>query len=408
MKKKILCAILGGMSGTAFSQTNVTIYGSLDVSGQGYSQTSIKNPAGSQYGGNTFNLVNNTSFMGFKGAEDLGNGLKGIFQAETNLNMTGAPGTAVSVQTTSSVMANVRDSYVGLSGGYGEIRAGYMSTPVRMAVTMADVIPGGTGPSDITKQMGSIRLGVPIGSTQYSTVVRATGIMYSMPTRYGFDGSIMYTGSNNNGTTNTTPATNCTTANAEQSACSITPESAFGFNLGWTGYGLNVKGAFQQANNNTTPVPGTNINNYGDYTTYLVSSAYTGVPGLKLSGLFIRNTLGTNGLTLATPNGVGKLTNNQLWLGVSYRMGNWEPRVSGSWTSDLNGSAVQQLGSRQWTINTGYHFSKRTQVYGVISNLNNSANQTYTFGLQTSQLGTSGVTSGSNLFTYGIGMRTNF
>ena len=408
MSKKVLSLLIGGLSTTAFAQTNVTIYGTLDVSGQGYTQTSIKNPAGSQYGGNTFNLVNNTSFMGFKGVEDLGDGLKSLFQAETNVNMTGAPGAGVSYSTGSSLMANVRDSFVGLSGTYGVIRAGYMSTPIRMSVTMADVIPGGTGPSDITKQMGSIRLGAPIGSTQYSSTVRATGVMYSMPTRYGFDGSIMYTGSNNNGTTNTTPAANCTTASAEQSACSVTPESALAFNLGWTGYGLNINGAFQQANNNTTPVPGTNISNYGDYTTYLLSSAYTGLPGLKLSGLFVRNTLGTNGVTLATPNGAGKLTNNQFWAGASYRIGNWEPRVSASWSSDVNGSAVQQLGSRQWTLNTGYHFSKRTQVYGAISNLNNSANQTYTFGLQTSQLGTSGVTSGSNLFTYGIGMRTNF
>jgi predicted porin len=408
MSKKILCVLIGGLSSAAFAQTNVTIYGALDVSGQGYSQTSIKNPAGSQYGGNTFNLVNNTSYMGFKGVEDLGNGVKGLFQIESNLNMTGAPGTGVSYGTGSSVFGSVRDSFVGIDSKYGVIRGGYMSTPVRMAVTMADVIPGGTGPSDITKQMGSIRLGAPIGSTQYSSVVRATGIVYSMPTRYGFDGSIMYTGSNNNGTTNTTPAANCTTPSAETSACSVTPESAFGFNLAWTGYGVNINGAFQQANNNTTPIPGTNVSNYGDYTTYLVSSAYTGIVGLKLSALYVRNTLGTNGVTLATPTGAGKLSNNQLWTGISYRMGNWEPRISASWSSDVNGSAVQQLGSRQWTLNLGHHLSKRTQVYGVISNLNNSANQTYTFGLQTSQLGTSGVTSGSNLFTYGLGLRTTF
>jgi len=135
---------------------------------------------------------------------------------------------------------------------------------------------------------------------------------------------------------------------------------------------------------------------------------YTGVQNLKLSGVYVRNTLGTNGVTSVTTSGAGKLSNNQWWMGASYRMGNWEPRVSASFSSDLDGSSVQQLGSRQWTANLGYYLSKRTQVYGLISNLNNSANQTFTFGQQTSSLGSSATTSGSNLFTYGMGMRTTF
>jgi predicted porin len=408
MSKKVLCILIGGLSTTAIAQTNVTIYGIADVSGMGVNQSNVKNPAGKNYGGNTFSLVNNTSYMGFKGVEDLGNGVKALFQAETNLGITGTPGAAVSYGTSNSVFTSLRDSYVGLSGKYGVFMGGYMSTPVRAVVAGSDVMPGGTGPSDITKQMTSIRLGAPIGGTQYSSAIRSTGIYYAMPTMYGVDASVMYTGSNNNGTNNTSSAGSCTTPSAETSACSITPQSAFGFNLGWTGYGVKVQGAFQQALNRTTPVAGTNISNYGDYTTYLVAAAYTGVPGLKLSTLYARNTLGTFGNTLATPTGAGKLTNNQLWAGAAYRMGNWEPRVSASWSSDLNGSAVQQLGSRQWTFNLAHHFSKRTQVYGVISNLNNSANQTYTLGLQTSQLGTTSATSGSNLFTYGLGLRTSF
>ena len=114
------------------------------------------------------------------------------------------------------------------------------------------------------------------------------------------------------------------------------------------------------------------------------------------------------GTTLATPQGAGKLTNNQFWAGVSYRMGRWEPRFAASWSSDLNGSAIQQLGARQWTANLGHFLNERTQVYGVVSNVSNSANQTFTLGLQTSQLGTTVDTSGSNLFTYGLGLRTSF
>ena len=394
------------MSGAPFAQTNVTIYGIIDVAAMGVNQSNIKNPAGAQYGGNTFNITNNSSLLGFKGVENLGQGLKGIFQAETGINVSGNNGSGAAFGTGELFGAGMRDSYVGLTGQFGSAIAGYLSPPVRSTLASAAVMPGGTGPADITKQMTAIRLGRPVGGTQYSSTVRSTGIMYAMPTFYGVDGTIMYSGSNNNGTTNTTPAASC--SGDEASACSMTPQSIFGFNLGWTGYGLSLKGAFQQATNRITPVAGTNIGNYGDYTTYLLTPAYTGIPGLKISAVYARNSLGTVGTTLATPQGAGKLTNNQLWMGISYRKGLWEPRFAASWSSDLNGSDVQQLGSRQWTANLGHFLSERTQVYGVISNLSNSANQTFTLGLQTSQLGTSGITSGSNLFTYGLGLRTSF
>ncbi len=87
-------------------------------------------------------------------------------------------------------------------------------------------------------------------------------------------------------------------------------------------------------------------------------------------------------------------------------MGNWEPRVAYTMTSDNNGAVDGQMGARQWVLNTGYYLSKRTQVYGLVSNLNNSANQNFTFGQQTASMGTGA--SGMNLFTYGVGMRTSF
>ena len=419
MQKKIVALAVAGLSTAAFAQTNVTIYGVADVSGQGFNQTSVKNqPSGVNYGGNTFNLQSNSSLIGFKGTEDLGNGLKALFQAETTLNLTGQQAVSspadgggakglggAAYGTGNSAFGALRDTYVGVDSKYGAAMAGYLSTPIRSTLTSFDVMPGATGSSQIDKQMTAMRLGGAIGATQFQTAIRATAIAYAMPTLYGFNGSIAYTGSNNNGTNNTTPAYLC--SGSDTSACSIAPQSAWGLNLGWTGYGVNIAGAFQQNNNNVAPVTGTNIGNLGDYTSYLVGAGYTGIAGLKLSTAYIRNTLGTNGTTVLG-NGASKLTNNQLYAGASYRVGNWEPRVSATWNSDVNGSNVQQLGSRQWTANVGYYLSKRTQVYGLVSNLNNSANQTYTFGQQTSNLGAVAGQAGSNLFTYGAGLRTTF
>jgi len=411
MQKKIVALAVAGLSTAAFAQTNVTIYGVADVSGQGFNQSSVKaaNAAANGYnGGNTFNLQSNSSLMGFKGTEDLGNGLTAMFQAETELALTGnASAAGPQYATTSNLFKNIRDTYVGVNSKYGTVMGGYISTPMRSSLTSFDVMPGATGSSQIDKQMTAMRFGAPLTGTQFQTAVRATAIAYAMPTLYGFNGSIAYTGSANNGTTNSTAPASCASATNDLSACTIAPQSALSMNLGWTGYGVNVQGAFQQHNNNLTPVAGNNIGNYGDYTSYLIGAAYTGVAGLKLSTVYVRNTLGTNGVTAVTANGAGKITNNQLFAGASYRVGNWEPRVSATWSSDMDGSSIQQLGSRQWTANVGYYLSKRTQVYGLVSNLNNSANQTFTFGQQQSNLG-GNATSGSNLFTYGMGMRTTF
>jgi predicted porin len=280
MQKKIVALAVAGLSTAAFAQTNVTIYGVADVSGQGFNQSNVKggNSANGYNGGNVFGIQSNSSLIGFKGTEDLGNGLKALFQIETEVNLAGnrnvnntSSNSGVAYGTKTSIFTGARDTYLGVSSKYGNVMAGYMSTPVRSFITGYDVMPGATGSSDPTVQMASVR----VHGNGYSTAIRATALAYAMPTLYGFDGSIVYTGSNLNGTTNTVDSSNCSGA---VSACSITPVSAFGFNLGWTGYGVNIKGAFQQNNNQNTPSAASagNAGNYGDYTSYMVGAGYTG------------------------------------------------------------------------------------------------------------------------------------
>ena len=419
MQKKIVAMAVAGLSTAAFAQTNVTIYGVADVSGQGFSMSQGKGEAGTAghaAQGSVFSMQSNSSLIGFKGTEDLGNGLKALFQAETTLYLTGnGSGAGVNPNQGSlfgTTGGSMRDTFVALSGKYGTVKGGYNSTPFRNSLTSFDVMPGATGSSQIDRIMGGMNFGSrgdggpSTGSIAYSSSVRVVSVAYAMPTLYGFDGSIAYTGSGNNGTTNNTAmATGC----QDLSACTSAPQSAWGFNLGWTGYGVNVKGAFQQANynlTNTTGVTASNQTNLGDFTSYLVGAAYTGLPGLKVSGVYVRNSLGTNGASEVST-GTSKISNNQFWAGASYRMGNWEPRVSAVWSSDNDGadSQGQQNGARQWTANVGYYLSKRTQVYGLVSNLNNSANANYSFGQQVNNMKPTG---GQNIFTYGMGMRTTF
>ena len=441
MQKKIIALAVAGLSTAAIAQTNVTIYGVADVSAQG-TNMGKGSAVGTAAQGGAFNLKNNSSLIGFKGTEALGNGVNALFQIETNVNMTGqSSGQGVAANTSNSNFSSLRDTYVGVSSKYGTALAGYLSTPFRSTLTSFDVMPGATGDGRIENLMGGMRMsGSSMGgmglaaNTGYmaaNSSVRATAIAYAMPTLYGFNGSIAYTGSDRNGSTNQTtigPVTENAKGTSLTSQTNAAPQSALSLNLGWTGYGVNIAGAFQQAkvNNSFTyvsseAVTGATLPSYvpvstpmtlnaQGLTSYLIGASYTGLPGLKASVVYNRNTLGTNqpnGDSLLS--GASKISNNAIYAGVSYRFGNNEPRLSYQNVSNASGANgnlyTGQNGANQWTANWGYYLSKRTQVYGIISGLKNNANANY--GMASGGTGLQ-ATAGQTFVTYGAGLRTNF
>ena len=402
MKKSLIALAIAGLSTAALAQSNVTIYGIADVSAQGTSLTShvgeSSNPSGT-----AFNLKANDSSIGFKGTEDLGNGLKALFQAESYVNLTG--GSAMSTNN-GNLFGSMKDSYVGLNNKYGTVLAGYLSTPYRATVNSFDVFPGDRSDSVIENVIGKQRFGyrgaganVP-GYIQADSTVRATAMAYALPTFYGIDGSIAYTGSNDNGMNNQT-----TSAVGPNTQTTLNLQNALAMNLGWSGYGFALKGAFSQAKVNATIQDGflASTTPFQGYTSYLVGAQYTGVPGLKAGVMYNRNSLGTNSEGNL---GAMKGSNNQVWAGASYRFGNNEPRVSYVSTSDTSGiQGIGQDGGTQWNLGWGYYLSKRTQVYGMVTQYKNNANGVWS----PMQTGSNMMPTGGQVYTtYGAGLRTNF
>lgn len=85
-KKIIALAVAGLVSGAAFAQSNVTIYGVADVSDSYLSDNSnASTKSMNMIGSGTAGL--NGSRLGFKGVEDLGNGLTANFRMEGGLNV---------------------------------------------------------------------------------------------------------------------------------------------------------------------------------------------------------------------------------------------------------------------------------------------------------------------------------
>jgi predicted porin len=120
MKKSLIALAVLGFAGVASAQSSVTMYGRVDLS--------IGKPIGTANKG-MFN--GSGSRLGMRGSEDLGGGLKGIFNIETRfdadtgaaqnfglttVNPAGAAGTANRFWGARSI--------VGVAGGFGEITLG--------------------------------------------------------------------------------------------------------------------------------------------------------------------------------------------------------------------------------------------------------------------------------------------
>jgi predicted porin len=110
-KKLIALAVAGLVSGAAFAQSNVTIYGIADVA-YGYVQSDgYKSIHAIESGGLS------PSRIGFKGVEDLGNGVSALFVLEYGLDIAGADG-----------IGAARQELVGLTGAFGTVVAGRAQT----------------------------------------------------------------------------------------------------------------------------------------------------------------------------------------------------------------------------------------------------------------------------------------
>jgi len=104
MKKSLIALAVLAASGAAMAQSSVTIYGVVDAvihKDKGASTTMTA-------GGVSSNR------LGFKGSEDLGGGLKANFKLEQGFDVTDGTGAA----------GFGRESWVGFSGGFGEVQFG--------------------------------------------------------------------------------------------------------------------------------------------------------------------------------------------------------------------------------------------------------------------------------------------
>lgn len=122
MKKSLIALAAVAASGAAFAQSSVTVYGVVD--------TSIAVVKGQDSVSGMLNSGAATSRLGFRGVEDLGNGLKANFVLEGEVQPDDGTAGGLNFR---------RQSTVGLAGSFGEVRLGRALTASYNAVSRYDM-----------------------------------------------------------------------------------------------------------------------------------------------------------------------------------------------------------------------------------------------------------------------------
>jgi predicted porin len=124
-KKLIALAVAGVLAAPVAAQAGVEVYGQVRLS-VGF----IGDDAASPADDSSLAVTSHASRLGFKGAEDLGDGLKAVYQVEAQVDMD---------DDNAGLITGTRNTFIGVAGGFGTVVAGRHDTPYKMSTSKLDV-----------------------------------------------------------------------------------------------------------------------------------------------------------------------------------------------------------------------------------------------------------------------------
>jgi predicted porin len=364
MNKKLIAVALAALPVAAMA--DVTLYGTLNG---GLEHDTATNQASNS------GVHDYTSIVGFKGNEDLGNGLKTVWQVENRVNIGGNSG--------SSTAFGSRQTFVGLDGGnLGKVRMGYLNSALKDAQTL-----------DQWNYDGEIAAGGASTGVNGLAILTNTGnrlknaIRYDSASFAGFDANLEYGfGENKNKAGNIQDASD-----------------VIGLGLNYTISDFAFHYAYQKEKNtgnmstNTVVQTGNaksaSINYFGaDYSAnnLYLGLAYQAMTGYDWADYFASSTAVAS-----------NLKTRQLAATVAYTIGAFTPKASyvKGWDQKNGNTTLDNTGYKQYVLGVSYALSKRTTAefnYGHVTVGKNST------------LSTAGSTSDNTISTVALSMAHSF
>jgi len=395
---------------SAFARSEVSLYGRVDLDFERVSATGSTAVAGTPpvVGGYDKlprdRVSSNSSYLGVRGSDEIGDGVKGFFQIESGLNQdTGTATTTTSSSTGISGTFASRNSALGLAGDGGTLFLGTWETPYRVAFNVLDPF-GYTGIGGFSLLANGHTTNPNAGNLVSFGRRQNNSVQYWSPAVSGLSAKVAYS------------------ANEERPAVgNITASTPAGYNPSLVSIA---------ATYDTDPVYAyLGYERHSDYTSvghtdYGVDfgASYSGDDikvGLLFEQLHYRFGGGAANVAAAvnpfvvagaaSGAGDGDLKISTWALFASGDLGeNGHLRAAYEHAGDATGSALMagaRTGATKITLGYGHTLSKHAEAYAVYSRIRNNINGTYDF--TTNLVGTA-PTGGADPEGVGVGMRYVF
>ncbi|MDP2827681.1 MAG: porin [Sulfuricellaceae bacterium] len=343
MNKKLLALAIAAALAPAAALAdggNVKITGSMHVSLDSLDTGTTSNT----------NVSSNSSWIKFSGDESLGNGLKAIWQVDTT----------VALDDVSSTAFADRNSFAGLSGGFGTVIMGKHDTPMKLTGRSVDLFGDQIGDSR------NIIMGT--NTTNMFDLRPQNVVAYVSPDFSGFSGIAAYV------------------TNLDNNAATDASITAYSLSAKYASGPLMLGAAYESHDLVTT-----------DRDSYRLVAGYT-FGDFKVVGLYQSQrdivAVGTN------------LEDQDVWgLGGAYKMGAYTIKAQYYQADDVDNKS--DTGTNMFALGVDYALSKRTTAYVAYAQTDNDAAATYSaFG--GGHLDNPGVVVGDTGRGYSLGMIHKF
>lgn len=388
MQKKLLAiAVAGALApAAAMAQSTVEIYGRANLGVDQYRATGAVNPAADFK--SRLRVFDQGSRVGFRVNESLGGGMRAFVVIETGVNIDSGTGNGQSGggNANTGTWAS-RDSYLGLGGGWGDIRFGRQSPYY------------GNG---IISQAGAnyINTAADFAFSWSGAITGPAGrepnvLSYNSPTMGGFSATISWSPLTSEGST----------LGAGQEK-----EALWAVTGRYTSGALRFQADWARRSNIGNNVDSTNVAAGVERTGWKVGAGFAYAPGSQVSFIFgehqNENVTATAGLFAA-----GDDPEVRIWIAnVEHMIGQTQLIAQYARWGKLKGSLVSdQTEANAFTLAAKYFLSKRTGVYASFTQIKNKANAFYDMNnAGYSSMATSFANRGADPRVMGVGVMHNF
>jgi predicted porin len=373
MKKSLVALAAFAVAGGVYAQSSVTLSGNIKA---GVAQTKYSGGAAGVNNGTGLGINDGSSRFIIGGTEDLGGGLKAVFQIDTRFRADdngGAP--------TNSPLAG-GNTFVGLSGGLGMIQLGKMDTHYCLGSDTHGSRATALQASSCALLGFVVAGNAPIANTSRSTNV----IRYTTPNFSGFQAQLNYS------TSFSGPEGAVGDAGKGRAV-----SAGLNYGNGPLKAGLSIWDAKSESR-----VAGAAR---GDQKAYTLMGDYNF--GVATVGLTYDNSEINGGVI----GGADSKTKRTAWsIPVTVPLGAGTVLFTYTKARDakVNGTTAADTGASQFTLGYDYALSKRTSVGVNYTKINNKANAGYALYTQNALAGTGNNAIGQDASQLYLGVRHAF